>query len=83
MRKCRIGSWPRCCRFSSGRSGGRAAEFEKALQYCDAGLAAAEVPEFVRKILEFERALVLARDTSCHNVGEIEGTVEDAQGTVH
>jgi len=41
------------------------------------------VPEFVRKILEFERALVLARDTSCHNVGEIEGTVEDAQGTVH
>ena len=36
----------------------RAAEFEKALRYCDAGLALPEVPAFVRKILEFERALV-------------------------
>jgi hypothetical protein len=26
----------------------------------------------VRKILEFERALVLARDTACHSVGEVE-----------
>jgi len=41
------------------------------------------VPEFVRKILEFERALVLARDVACHNVGEIDETAEDAQGTVH
>jgi len=61
---------------------GRAAEFEEALQYCDAGLAAAEVPEFVRKIMEFERALVLARDVACHNVGEVEETAEDAHAPV-
>ena len=58
----------------------RAAEFEKALRYCDAGLAASGVPEFVRKILEFERALVRARDTACHSVGEVE---ETSRGTVH
>jgi hypothetical protein len=61
----------------------RAAEFENAMQYCDAGLAAAEVPEFVRAILEYERTLVLARDTACHNVGEVAETADEAQGTVH
>ena len=61
----------------------RAAEFEKALQYCDAGLALPEVPAFVRKILGFERGLIVARDTACHNVGEVEETSEDAPGTVH
>jgi hypothetical protein len=58
----------------------RAAEFENALRYCDAGLAASGVPEFVRKILEFERALVRARDVACHSVGEVE---ETSHRTVH
>jgi len=58
----------------------RCAEFERALEYCVAGLAASGMPEFVRKILEFERALVRARDTACHSVGEVE---ETSARTVH
>jgi glutathione S-transferase len=58
----------------------RAGEFERALEYCVAGLALPEVPEFVRNILEFECALVRVRDVACHSVGEVE---ETSQGTVH
>ena len=58
----------------------RAGEFERALEYCDAGFALVEVPEFVLKILEYERVLVRARDTSCHSVGEVE---ETSARTVH
>ena len=58
----------------------RVGEFERALEYCDSGLALTKVPEFVRKIVDFERALVRARDTACHNVGEVE---ETSARTVH
>ena len=58
----------------------RVGEFERARRYCEAGLALPAMPEFVQKILEFERALVLARDTACHSVGEVEKTFEK---TVH
>jgi hypothetical protein len=46
-------------------------------------VAVAAVPELVQKILEFEHALVLALDVARHNVGEVEETAEDAEGTVH
>ena len=52
----------------------RAGDFERALGLCVAGLALTKVPEFVRRILEFERALILARDTACHDVGEVDET---------
>jgi len=61
----------------------RIGEFERALESCEAGLAASEVPVFVRRILEFERGLVLARDVACHKVGEVAETSDEAQGTVH
>jgi hypothetical protein len=65
----------------------RAGEWERALEYCDAGFALTHVPAFVRKILEFERALVLVRDATCHSVGEVEGTAApvsgESQGRVH
>jgi hypothetical protein len=57
----------------------RCGDFERARRYCETGLAASEVPAFVRRILEFERALVRARDTSCHDVGEVE---ESSEGTM-
>jgi hypothetical protein len=61
----------------------RAGEWERALEYCDAGLALTHVPAFVRRILDFERALVLARDTACHSVGEVEATSAGSAGRVH
>jgi hypothetical protein len=61
----------------------RAGEFKRAEAYVVAGLTLPEVPEFVRGILEFQRGLVLAQDTACHNVGEVAETADEAQGTVH
>ena len=65
----------------------RSGEFERALIFCDAGLALTGVPAFVRSILGFERGLVLARDSACHSVGEVEGTAApvagESRGTVH
>ena len=61
----------------------RTGDFERALGLCVAGLALTKVPEFVREILEFERALVLARDTACHSVGEVEANSAGSAGRVH
>jgi hypothetical protein len=60
----------------------RAGEFDQAFQFCTAGLVLAHLPEFVGKLLRFERALVMARDTACHNVGEAD-LPESPRGTVH
>ena len=59
----------------------RAGEFARALGFCDAGLKMAELPEFVTKLLAFQRELVLARDTGCHSVAEVEAPA--AKGTLH
>jgi hypothetical protein len=59
----------------------RSGEFAQALEFCEAGLKMAEVTEFVRKILAFERELVLARDVGTHTVAEVE--TNPAGNTVH
>jgi hypothetical protein len=72
----RTGRWQRAMRVQ--------VRFEVAL--LKARLAAAEVPEFVRGMLEFERTLVRARDVACHTVGEVEAEASDSgesRGTVH
>jgi hypothetical protein len=48
----------------------RAGDFERALQYCAAGLALSEVPAFVTSLLMLQQELVRARDTACHTVAE-------------
>jgi hypothetical protein len=50
----------------------RAGDFERALQFCAAGLALAEVPAFVTSLLMLQKDLVRARDTACHTVAEAE-----------
>lgn len=55
----------------------RIGEFGQAERYVAAGLALLEVPAFLTKLLLFERELVMARDTGCHNVSE----AEEAGGT--
>jgi hypothetical protein len=59
----------------------RSGEFERALQYCSAGLALPEVPAFVTSLLMLQQDLVRARDTACHTVAEAE--VASSGGTVH
>jgi len=59
----------------------RSGEFAQALEFCEAGLKMPELPEFVTKLLAFERELVLARDTGCHSVAEVEAPVP--KGTLH
>jgi hypothetical protein len=59
----------------------RSGEFERALQYCAAGLALAEVPAFVTSLLMLEQDLVRARDTACHTVAEADEVPRG--GTVH
>jgi hypothetical protein len=59
----------------------RAGEFERALEYCAAGLALAEVPAFVTSLLMLEQELVRARDTGRHTVAEVEAAPRG--GTVH
>ena len=61
----------------------RCGEFERALELCNAGLALTNVPAFVRKILEFERALAVARDIRCHTVGEIGAAPVPVTGEPH
>jgi len=60
----------------------RSGEFERASQYCVAGLGLAEVPAFVTKLLMLEQELVRARDTGCHRVSEVE-EAGGSRGTVH
>ena len=59
----------------------RAGEFERALGFCETGLKIAELPEFVTKLLAFQRDLVMARDAGCHSVAEVEAPVP--KGTLH
>jgi len=59
----------------------RAGEFVRALAFCDAGMKIAELPEFVTKLLAFQRDLVLARDAGCHSVAEVEAPAP--KGTLH
>ena len=60
----------------------RCGEFERALEYCEAGIALPELPAFVTSLLLRERELVLARDTACHTVAEADD-VGGTRGTVH
>ena len=50
----------------------RTGAFERAAAYVAAGLALAEVPAFVTKLLLYQRELVMARDGSRHSVAEVE-----------
>jgi len=59
----------------------RTGEFVRALAFCDAGMKIADAPEFVTKLLAFQRELVLARDAGCHSVAEVEAPA--AKGTLH
>ncbi len=51
----------------------RAGQFERAIHYCEAGLALEGLPGFLTHFLRFERALALQRDHGRY-------TVDDAQG---
>lgn len=59
----------------------RAGQFERALQYCAAGLALPEVPAFVTSLLMLQQDLVRARDTGRHSVDEAD--TAPSGGTVH
>lgn len=59
----------------------RSRAFEQAANYCAAGLALPEVSAFVKRLLVYERELVMARDVGCHSVAEVESP--EATGTVH
>jgi len=62
----------------------RSSEFERGVQYCEAGLRHGELTPFVSELLRFERQFCEARDTACHTVGEAETPAEDEKGrTVH
>jgi hypothetical protein len=52
----------------------RAGEFERAMEFCAAGLALEGVPAFVTSLLMLQQDLVRARDTACHTVAEAEET---------
>jgi len=57
----------------------RAGEFERAGQFCAAGLAQPGVEPFVTRLLQFETALTNARDVACHTVAEIDDAPEAPQ----
>jgi hypothetical protein len=59
----------------------RSRAFELAESHCAAGLALPEVSAFVTRLLVYERGLVMARDTGCHSVADVEAP--GAKGTVH
>ena len=50
----------------------RSGEFERGVEYCEAGLRHQEITPFVGDLLGFERRLCDAKDARCHTVGEIE-----------
>jgi hypothetical protein len=57
----------------------RAGEFERAGQFCAAGLAQPDIEPFMSRLLQFETALVNARDAACHTVAEIDAGPEAPQ----
>jgi len=54
----------------------RAGDFGRAAAYVAAGLAQAEVPARVMKLLQLERQLIAARDVSRHSVDEADASGE-------
>lgn len=49
----------------------RCGDFEAAHAYCELGFQL-DVQPFIGQLLEFEKKLVAAGDTACHNVGEVQ-----------
>lgn len=57
----------------------RAGQFERALESCEAGLAVANVPDFIVRLLRYEQSLIAARDTSRHTIADEEEAAANRQ----